>query len=183
MIRYPCFIFSFFLLPMPSFSPPPPDPDAAPVARIARETRRRFHRLPEELRKRERQARNRYMRDYMRAYRKRQERKSLTLTLSPARHRRLKRAAARSGRPLAAFIPEAAEAYLEKRYLVPADIQARLALAVTEIRRIGNNINQLAHHANRKRATSRQALRDARRLLQRLEETVLRHLADPPVAP
>jgi predicted DNA-binding protein len=167
---------------MPSFSPPLPDQDGAPVAHIARETRRRFRHLPEELQKRQRKARNRYMRDYMRAYRNRQERKSLTLTLSPDRHRHLQNAADTSGRPLAAFIPEAAEAYLQKRYLVPVDIRARLADAITEIRRIGNNINQMAHHANRKRETSRQELREARCLLQRLEETVLRHLTDPPEA-
>lgn len=93
------------------------------------------------------------------------------------RHARL------AGKPPTAFLREAALAYLERRYLVPARIEDRLQELVFLFRNIAGNLNQLAAKANAlKRATVFDLL-FARRLVLRLEEAVKDFLRRPPEDP
>lgn len=119
------------------------------------------------------------MREYMRTeYAPTKKRVNLTLTLQE--HKRLQKAAKKSGRKLAPFIREAVLAALEQRYLVPADTQQQLDDAIIQLRKIGTNINQLAHHANAKQHTTAEDLRLIRQALTRMEHALKKTITEPP---
>ena len=72
-------------------------------------------------------------------------------------------------------------AYFDRRTLLPKAYADNIAEAIGEIRRVGNNINQLAYHANARRKTTPRDLQEARRLLTALEADVACLLTPPPL--
>ena len=142
-------------------------------------TRERWWHLPHIVSERQRQQRNAYMRDYMRAYR--QSAHSVNATLSDKERRRLDGEAKALGRTPTACFREAAFAYFDRRTLLPKAYEQQLAEAIGEIRRIGNNLNQLAHHANARRRATHREVQEARRLLATLETGIARHLIPLPL--
>jgi predicted RNA-binding Zn ribbon-like protein len=160
----------------------------SPVTRIAREVHHRFWHLPSEIARRsseqaaaKQSAYNEYLRTYMREV-YRPDRKQVTLTFTKQQHRSLQRAAEQSGRKLAPFIRETALASLENRFLVPKDLEQRLFGFTIQLRKIGTNINQLAHHANQKRHTVTEDLTEIRRVLTRMEAEVIEYVTHPPLS-
>ena len=107
-------------------------------------------------------------------------RKQITLTLTKQDHRTLQRAAKHSGRKLAPFIRETALASLQDRYLVPTGLEERLFDFVIQLRKIGTNINQMAHHANQKQHTTSEDLTLIRSSLAEMEATVTAFIRQPP---
>lgn len=129
-----------------------------------------------------RQKRNAYSCRYRReVYRKKRAQRSVTLSL--LQDRRLCAAADLHGRKPAAFLREAAFAYLDRGAVLPAMLQEGLAALTLEVRRIGTNINQLARQANTRSATAPAAFQRAVALLAELEAAPARFLPTPPVPP
>lgn len=152
-----------------------------PIAAIIAHTRRRCWPSADASAVRRRQ-RNAYSCRYRReVYSKKHPQRSITLSL--LQDQRLCAAAALHGRKPAAFLREAAFAYLEGRVLLPAGLEAALAAYTLEVRRIGTNINQLPHKANVRPADAAGGLRRAIVLLERLEGASTRCLPPPPIPP
>jgi hypothetical protein len=140
--------------------------------------RSRYYRLPERIADRQRQSRNRYMREYMKnVYRKAHP--VISVTLTEAEHRLLQTAACASGRKPAAFLREAALAYLNKRYLVPKNLETALHALTDQLSALGNNFNQIAKHANTKRRASAADIRAARALLEKTEARITAFVSSP----
>ena len=95
-------------------------------------TRDRWWHLPHIVSERQRQQRNAYMRDYMRAYR--QSAHSVNATLSDKERLRLAGEAKALGRTPTACFREAAFAYFDRRTLLPKAYEQQLAEAIGEIR-------------------------------------------------
>jgi len=111
--------------------------------------------------------RNRYMRE---VYCKRTKR--VDCVFSPDQYRKLKARAKEAGLAPSVFLREAAFAYLEKRYLVPANISDRLDELTALLRNMANNLNQIARHTNTiKRATVFNLIK-ARQVVFQFEETL-----------
>ena len=136
--------------------------------------RDRWWRLPHLVSERRHEQRNAYMRDYMRA--RRQSAHAVNASLSDEERRRLAREAQAVGRVPTACFREAAFAYFDRRTLLPKAYEAQLAEAIGEIRRVGNNLNQLAHHANTRRRATHREVQEARRHLAGLEAEITRRL-------
>lgn len=152
------------------------------IAAIIAHTHDRFWRLPESLALRRRQARRGYMRRYMReTYRP--AHKTRNVTLSAEQDRQLRAAAAAYGRKPAALLREAAFAYLTRGTVLPKGLEEGIAALTLEVRRIGTNINQLAHQANLRPQRATANLRRATRLLSRLESVPAAYLPAPPSPP
>jgi predicted transcriptional regulator len=137
-------------------------------------TRDRWWQLPHSIGARQRQHRNAYMRAYMRAYR--QSAHAVSASLTDEERRRLAQEAEALGRKPTVCFREAAFAYFDRRTLLPKAYEEQLAAAIGEIRRVGNNLNQLAHHANARRRATHREVQEARRLLADLEAAVTRRL-------
>lgn len=80
--------------------------------------------------------------------------------------------AVNAGRKVRAFVREAAFAYIGQSFLVPRDLEAALLAVTDQLAALGNNLNQIARHANLEQTASRQDVQDARRLLERAEQLV-----------
>ena len=152
-----------------------------PIDAIIAQTHARFWHLPESMAIRRRQARRGYMRRYMReTYRK--THKARNVTLSATEDRQLRAAATAYGRKPAALLREAAFAYLTQGTLLPKGLEEGIAALTLEVRRIGTNINQLAHQANLRPQAAAANLRRAVELLSRLE-TAPAGCLPPPLSP
>lgn len=127
---------------------------------------------------REKAQRARYMREVYR-----QANRSLNVTMPCERFTAiLAPAAARAGLSPTEYLREAAFAYGEQRYLVPRGLEAALWAVSDQLAALGNNLNQIARHANLHGRASRQDLADARRCLERAEQLV-QAVRTPPPAP
>lgn len=150
-----------------------------PIARIAADIHTRFWDLPGQVQQRAKQQHNAYARRYMREV-YRPTRRRVDVTLNRQQYDALEQAARAAGRPVAAFLREAAFAYLERRYLVPAGIEQGLHAVTLQLRAAGNNLNQIAHQANMKRRATADEVHQARELLQTMEAAVARFVRCPP---
>lgn len=74
--------------------------------------------------------------------------KRITCNLRDDDHLALKTAADAAGMRLAPFVRDAALAYLAGRSLVPPRLDDLLGRLIAEVRRVGNNVNQIAAKAN-----------------------------------
>ena len=91
---------------------------------------------------------------YMESFRTRQRQagvRRVSVTLTAAEFKRMTQSAQAQGEKLTTHLKTLATAQLETRYLVPPDVAERLDTAVAILRGIGNNLNQLARHANEMR--------------------------------
>ncbi len=118
--------------------------------------------------------RARYMRT---VYRERVQR--LTCSLSREDFQQLKRHAEHTGLAPTAFLREAALAYMDQRYLVPADVVRRQEAMTAEIRRCGTLINQLAAKANTRKEATLSDIRAARALLVDLDRRLRDYFVNP----
>lgn len=96
----------------------------------------------------------------------------VTCNLYPHQHDRLLKTAQSFGVRLAPFLRDAAIAYCQRRTLLPDALQKRLKQMIAEIRRVGTNLNQMAHHANSFQRVTHQDLRNAGKLVLTLERQV-----------
>ena len=79
-------------------------------------------------------------------------------------------AATKAGMPRATFIRAAAFAHIGGQFIVPPSVQEELAHLTAELRRMGNNLNQIARKTNTfQRATIIDLFR-TRRILDRVED-------------
>jgi len=74
------------------------------------------------------------------------EKKQIKVTLSLQEHERLQEGAKKHKQKLAVFAREAMYAHLSQTYLVPD--KTAISDITVSLRKIGNNINQIAHHTN-----------------------------------
>ena len=157
---------------------------AATPESIGRAIRARFRNLPAETNRRQerteeekREAYNRRLREYMPQYRGRRSRH--TVTLHPDEDARLRREVRIFGYRPATLLRRAAFANFDGKCVIPKDMNNRLSDIIVQIQRIGNNINQIAHHANLKKAASARDLSRCRQLLEELHAVVCRTLERP----
>ena len=123
--------------------------------------------------------RARYMREVYR-----QANKSLNVTMPCERFTAiLAPAAAEVGLSPTEYLREAAFAYAERRYLVPRGLEDALWAVSDQLAALGNNLNQIARHANLRGRASHRDLADARRCLERAEQLVQAAVRTPPPAP
>lgn len=105
---------------------------------------------------------------YLRDYRK--KRKRIELVCSFKTYNTLSLAASDYGRPLSPLILEWAMAYLEKGFILPDDQE--LIQLKHSLRRWGNNLNQIAHQANRESNIGQLQIERAVELVHRLEDDI-----------
>ena len=100
----------------------------------------------------------------------RQAVRRVTCTLRHETYQRLIKRSA--GRKAAVFVREAALAYLERRYLVPPDVEKRLVTITAMIRNIAGNINQIAAKTNTLQRALLGDLKEARKRVLELEDVI-----------
>ncbi len=122
----------------------------------------------EELANAKREHRRLYQKDYQ--AKRRKARPRIGVSLSAPERQQLSKDARRHGMKLPHFIRMAALAYTGKKYILPDDTTAR-ALEI-ELRRIGNNINQVARRCNEKKTAEALDIEEANNLLIGLEDAV-----------
>jgi hypothetical protein len=115
---------------------------------------------------------SRYMRD---VYRK--SHVTRNIALSPAEDRRLCIAAKAHGRKPTTMLRKSALAHIDGEMLLPVSLQETIAALTLDVRRIGTNINQIAHQANFRPETAEAGFRRAIALLEELEGAPARYLA------
>lgn len=87
-----------------------------------------------------------YQREYGRLRRERE--KDIKVRMTKEEYRQLKKAAKEHGYDnLSPFLKTMAFAYLDQRFIVPDE--SKLDELTIQVQRIGNNINQVVHHAHR----------------------------------
>lgn len=97
----------------------------------------------------------------------------VTCNLYPDQFFRLRQAAQQFNTRLAPFVREVALAYIDKRSLLPPSLEKHLGGIVQEIRRVGTNLNQIAHRANTYQRLTHDDLRKSAQLVLHLERQVL----------
>lgn len=141
--------------------------------------RRRLLAVLDPRKAREKAQRARYMREVYR-----QAHKSLNVTMPQARFAGvIVPEAANAGLTVTEYLREAAFAYADQRYLVPRGLEDALWAVSDQLAALGNNLNQIARHANLEHQATRQDLTDARRCLERAEQLVQAAVRTPPPAP
>jgi len=121
-----------------------------------------------------------YMKDF-RARQRGEGVRRVSATLTPDEFERLSQSARKQGERLTTHLKSQALANLDRHYLVPPDIAARLDTVVAILRGIGNNLNQLARHSNEMRYFLDS--QEVRLQLVHLEASVRDFIESPPVPP
>lgn len=117
--------------------------------------------------------------DYMRQYRQQYRHKRAYLTLDENLYRSWQQKAHKQGCSLAQFIRNCAEAYLNKKYLVPRNIAQQLQQLVLELRQMGNNLNQIARQVNTRQQTTTEDLQGAHAVLAQVEDLIVNFIQNP----
>ena len=96
------------------------------------------------------QHRKAYQKDYQAQYRRTYlaKKKRLSVTLELVEFERLQMLAAKENTTEGRILAKLGFCYLDKKYYLPWQLEEQLSLFIQNCRAIGNNINQLAHHAN-----------------------------------
>lgn len=124
----------------------------------------------------QKQWRKEYQKHYHKNYSKKRIRKTITLTTKE--DRQLKKALKKYDLKLNDGIKQFVFAYLNQIYVVPnSEIIEHL---IIQIRKIGTNINQIAHHTNTFNTTTQEQLDMIYKLLYTIEEIVVESLSNPP---
>lgn len=115
--------------------------------------------------------------------RRREERdegkRRVSVTLSAAEYGRVSRDATLHRTTPTAHLKALAFSALDQQYLVPPDQAERLDALIAILRGVGNNLNQLARHANEMRAFM--DTDQVRLQLRRMEDAITAHVSSPPV--
>ena len=93
-----------------------------------------------------REEKRRYHQQYWSQYKK--VRRRVSGTLSEEEHAEIERRAEEAGRAVWKQIHAEAEAYARGEYLPSKDIEERINELIVQLRRIGNNVNQIARALN-----------------------------------
>ena len=117
-----------------------------------------------------------YQKNYHKTYSKKRIRK--TITLSTAEDKQLKKALKKYDLKLNDGIKQFVFAYLSQTYVVPNP--ETIEQLIIQIRKIGTNINQMAHHANTYNTTTEEQLDMVYKLLYQIEERIIEALCMPP---
>jgi Bacterial mobilisation protein (MobC) len=118
--------------------------------------------------------------EYMAAFRKRQREEKIhrvSVTLDNLEYIRMNASAIRQGEKFATHLKHRAFADLDKTYIVPIELRERLDEALIVWRGIGNNLNQLARHANEMRAFMHTG--EVQLQLRRMEEVLTQLITQP----
>lgn len=130
---------------------------------------------PEEVVKAKNEYRDQYMRQKQKEFRETHIRKEIYLTKREFGY--LKGAAEKHQMKLSRFIKKIAFAYLKQLFIVPDDTHVRnLEL---ELRRIGNNINQVTKHVNQKSEVKEEHVQVLLVLLKKIDNKVSNALRNP----
>ena len=117
-----------------------------------------------------------YIKKYMKEYFKDKKRKELIFTKNE--YSFLQKSAKQHNTKVGSFAKKCVFSYLEKRYIVPDnDILNELQII---IRKIGNNINQIAKYANSTRTLGIFNAKKIHNKLEFLEDEINNYLAHPP---
>lgn len=106
----------------------------------------------------------------------------LTITLHKNDFHILTHHARRHGKEkrLSAFLREAALSYTEQKYLVPENLDSLLREIVLKLRSMGNNLNQIALHANTFKKVTWLNLARLRDILSSVERLITEFVRNPP---
>lgn len=85
----------------------------------------------------------RYRQQYWERFRETHKRVYGTLTIEE--YEAFQERAESAGRAVWAQIQAEAEAYARQEYLPPPEVEARITELIVQLRRLGNNVNQIAH--------------------------------------
>ena len=115
------------------------------------------------------EAKKEYRRMYMKAYRKKQKPKQyrVELRFTLRQHLRLQKGSEKYGISIPAFLIKIIFAYLDRIYVVPDDVLIRAVRM--EIRRVGNNINQVALKVNASNTVFHSDIRNIQKELHTME--------------
>lgn len=112
--------------------------------------------------------RKEYQRQYHKEYSK--KKKAVKVFFDPKDYVALEKVAQKENKAVATFIREATFAEARHLHLYPQSLENELREGVKNIRSIGNNINQIAKHANEQGYISRENLESVFQYLKNLEE-------------
>ena len=114
--------------------------------------------------------RKEYQRQYHKAYK--QKKKAVKVYFDPKDYNAVLKIAAKEKKKLAAFIREAVFAQAKHVYLFPSSVEDEIKSGVRNMRAIGNNINQIARHANEQGYISLESMEQMFQYLKKLEDEI-----------
>ncbi len=107
---------------------------------------------------------------------------AVNCSLTREENARLERRARRLGMRKTTCLKELALAYSEARYIVPANVEAKLEAVVALLRNVASNVNQLAARANRNRQTNYADYLKLKEIVLTLEDRIKNAVRHPKLA-
>lgn len=130
---------------------------------------------PEQVKQVKKIYRKTYLKQYMKNYNRSHKRRNLWFTLEE--NALIQSEAKRQKRKPSEFAKECILAYLNQKFLVPNEDAVQEV--EVQIRKIGNNINQMAHLANRNKYVGAEEIQTLKQILFHMEDQVEKTLRQP----
>lgn len=108
--------------------------------------------------------------------------KRINCTLTTSEYSAVKKRAERLHLKPTACFKALALAYSDQRYVVPANVEARLEAAIALLRNVANNVNQIARRANQAGQASFQDYLALKEEVLTLEDRIKRAVRNPKIA-